>query len=242
MLCCKYITFYIKFQNLVTNFIRAPTNSTPKINNKIVVYISLDNTIFCWQAETYYAILDTELQYVLAFGSEKRSLSVCKYTLDIANCSTTSCHIECKIASSACCLYENCCSCRNYTIFYLIENNLRVCRIKSSCVSFNTIRNCSCKTEVKAIEVVIGCCKSIVLLYMNTCDKAKIQNEKKIINNLMGDSSICFSEHLTGHLIKPLLNLNRSSGKNVISWHDTIVSRHDTVISWHDTVVSRHTT
>ena len=28
----------------------------------------------------------------------------------------------------------------------------------------------------------------------------------------------------------------------VVSWHDTIVSRHNTVISWHDTTVSRHTT
>ena len=28
----------------------------------------------------------------------------------------------------------------------------------------------------------------------------------------------------------------------VVSWHDTIVSRHNTVISWHDTIVSRHNT
>jgi len=33
-----------------------------------------------------------------------------------------------------------------------------------------------------------------------------------------------------------------ASGKNVVSWHDTIVSRHNTVISWHDTTVSRHAT
>ena len=33
-----------------------------------------------------------------------------------------------------------------------------------------------------------------------------------------------------------------ASGKNVVSWHDTIVSRHNTVISWHDTVVSRRRT
>ena len=30
--------------------------------------------------------------------------------------------------------------------------------------------------------------------------------------------------------------------KTLVSWHDTIVSRHNTVISWHDTVVSRRRT
>lgn len=26
--------------------------------------------------------------------------------------------------------------------------------------------------------------------------------------------------------------------KNVVSWHDMVVSRHNTVVSWHDTVIS----
>ena len=30
--------------------------------------------------------------------------------------------------------------------------------------------------------------------------------------------------------------------KNVVSWHEMVVSRHDTVVSWHDTTISRHIT
>ncbi len=26
--------------------------------------------------------------------------------------------------------------------------------------------------------------------------------------------------------------------KNVVSWHEMVVSRHDTVVSWHDMVIS----